>query len=69
MATAAAHGHAALNPPDTATTAEVVAAAAAAGLLVVSWTVDDAGRLAELAAMGVDVVITDRPDRVVPGRR
>jgi len=66
---AAAHGHTALNPPDAATTAGVVTAAAAAGLLVVSWTVNDAGRLAELAAMGVDVVITDRPDQAVPARR
>jgi len=60
--TAAAHGHSALNPPDAATTPELVGAAKQSGLLVVTWTVNDAGRLAELEAIGVDVAISDRPD-------
>src|SRR5579862_9086264 len=64
-ATAAAHGHSALNPPDAATTPEVVATAHAAGLMVVTWTVNDPARLTELAAIGVDVVVSDRPDLAV----
>ena len=55
------------------------------GLLVVTWTVNDGGRLAELAAIGVDVAhqrsarsgrplswspaISDRPDLAVVGTR
>jgi glycerophosphoryl diester phosphodiesterase len=66
--TTAAHGHSALNPPDAATTPEVVGAAKACGLLVVTWTVNDGGRLAELAALGVDVAISDRPDRAAGSR-
>lgn len=64
-ATAAAGGHAALNPPDGATTAEVVDAVHAAGLQAVVWTVDDPARMEQLAAAGVDVLITNRPGLAV----
>lgn len=41
--------------------AATVAAAHAAGRRVVVWTADDEDRVAELAAMGVDGIITNRP--------
>ncbi|MBS1848659.1 MAG: glycerophosphodiester phosphodiesterase [Actinobacteria bacterium] len=64
-------GHRALHPPESCTDDAVVAAAHAAGLLVNVWTVDDPGRIVELAAMGVDTVITNDPDgarRALEGR-
>ncbi len=42
--------------------ADVVREAHAAGLRVAAWTVNDAERAAELAAWGVDTVITDAVD-------
>jgi glycerophosphoryl diester phosphodiesterase len=57
----AAHGLQALAPPDAAVSAEVVAAAHAAGLQVIVWTVDQAERVAELAAWGVDGCVTNWP--------
>jgi glycerophosphoryl diester phosphodiesterase len=41
---------------------DVIAAAHAAGLKVAAWTVNDAGRARELAAAGVDMLITDAID-------
>lgn len=41
-----------------------VAAVRGVGLWVVTYTVNEPGRAAELFAWGVDCVITDRPDRV-----
>ena len=46
--------------------AESLARAHAAGLLVIPWTVNDAGEIAALVAVGVDGVITDQPDLVAP---
>jgi len=61
VASAGGGGHAAINPGEAAVTAEVVDAAHGAGLEVVAWTVNDAARMVELAACGVDVLVTDRP--------
>ena len=36
------------------------------GLRVIVWTVNDAARAQELLDMGVDGIITDRPDRITP---
>ena len=47
----------------------VVEAAHAAGLKVVAWTVDDPDRMTALAAMGVDVLVTDRPALALVVRR
>lgn len=60
----AAHrgGHSAVNPWDPAVDADYVARAHEAGLAVNVWTVDDPDRIAELAAMGVDGVITNVPE-------
>jgi glycerophosphoryl diester phosphodiesterase len=61
VAAVAAAGHAAINPPDAVTTPALVAVAHQAGLQVVVWTVDDPERMAELASLAVDVLVTDRP--------
>ena len=45
-------------------TADLVAAARAAGYRVLCWTPNEAERIAELAAWGVDGIITDAVDRV-----
>jgi glycerophosphoryl diester phosphodiesterase len=62
VATVAGTGHAAINPPDVAVAPPLVEAAHATGLRVVVWTVNEPARMAELAAMGVDVLVTDRPE-------
>ncbi|HEX2039584.1 MAG TPA: glycerophosphodiester phosphodiesterase [Acidimicrobiales bacterium] len=54
-------GHGAVHPYHEALTPELVAAAHEAGVSVTTWTVDEAGRLREVAALGVDAVITNRP--------
>ncbi|MCU0274953.1 MAG: glycerophosphodiester phosphodiesterase, partial [Acidimicrobiales bacterium] len=60
---AVAHGHAAIHPYDPFVDRNLVAQAHAAGLAVYVWTVDDPERMAALAGMGVDGVITNHPDR------
>jgi glycerophosphoryl diester phosphodiesterase len=55
----ARRGHAAWHPFHVTLDAEAVAAAHAAGLQVNTWTVDDPGRVAELAGWGVDAVVTN----------
>lgn len=60
-ADAAARGHSALNPPEAQVTPELVDAVHRLGLRLVAWTVNDGARMAELAAMGVDVLVTDVP--------
>jgi glycerophosphoryl diester phosphodiesterase len=59
----AAAGHCAVNPWNGVVTPVVVAAAHELGLSVNVWTVDDPARIRELAAMGVDAIITNVPDR------
>lgn len=44
----------------------IVAAAHAAGLAVATWTVNDPARASELAAWGVDTIITDAVDLIDP---
>ena len=43
-------------------TAETVALARSLGLEVSCWTVDETDEMRRLAALGVDAIITDRPD-------
>lgn len=50
-----------LGPWEGIVTAELVRAAHATGRRVVPWTVNDLGRMRELAALGVDGLTTDRP--------
>lgn len=52
----------ALNLPEGSSTAEVVAAAHANGIAVYTWTINDQARMEALFALGVDGIITDRPD-------
>ncbi|MEZ5142170.1 MAG: glycerophosphodiester phosphodiesterase [Acidimicrobiales bacterium] len=62
VAQAVAGGHTALHPWEHMVDAEVVGRAHDAGLAVNVWTVDDPDRMRELAAIGVDAVITNVPD-------
>ena len=64
-ATAAERGHTALHPHEGGVTAAVVAAAHDLGLRVTTWTVDDPERMRQVAADGVDGLITNVPDMAV----
>jgi glycerophosphoryl diester phosphodiesterase len=71
VAAAVAGGHRAVNPWDPFVDDALVTRAHAAGIEVNAWTVDDPKRIAALARLGVDAVITNRPDlaRAVLERR
>src|SRR5712691_887656 len=51
-----------LGPGHTLVDAEVAAAARARGLGLIVWTPNDETEMRRLAALGVDVITTDRPD-------
>jgi glycerophosphoryl diester phosphodiesterase len=59
LATVADQGHGAWHPHHATIDADAVAAAHAVGIAVNVWTVDDPGRIATLAAWGVDAVVTN----------
>lgn len=59
---AKAAGFAALHPFVWSVTAEALAAAHAAGLAVNTWTVNAEDDLTRMVGLGVDCIITDRPD-------
>lgn len=59
LASAHARGHRALHPHVDGITAGLVAAAHDEGMRIAAWTVNDADRMRELAAWGVDLLITD----------
>lgn len=59
---ALAHGHRALHPWAPMVDEALVERAHAAGLALNTWTVDDPARIVELAAWGVDGVVTNVPD-------
>jgi len=61
VAVAAGNGHSAVHPWDPCVTEELLEKCRAAGLLCNTWTVDDPARIAALAAMGVNGVVTNRP--------
>ncbi len=58
-------GFRAINPHHALVDADLVAAAHRHGLEVNVWTVDEPGRIAELARLGVDGIITNVPDLAV----
>jgi len=62
LALAVEHGHHVLHPWDPYVDAELVDAAHAAGVRLNVWTVDDPQRMAQLAAWGVDGIVTNVPD-------
>jgi len=57
--------HTALHPHHPLLTAEFIKAAHARGKRVFTWTLDDPERARELAAWGLDGIITNEPDRVL----
>ncbi len=58
---AAARGYAAVHPHHSMIDAELVDRSHALGLAVNAWTVNEPERIGELAALGVDGVVTDVP--------
>jgi glycerophosphoryl diester phosphodiesterase len=62
---AQAVGASSLGPHQSRCSAELVAQAHDAGLLVSTWTVNDAERAQALATMGVDGLITDLPTQAL----
>jgi glycerophosphoryl diester phosphodiesterase len=54
----------ALHPNRAYVTRELVAAAHAAGLRVNAWTVNDAAEIASCAALGVDGIMSNWPERI-----
>lgn len=61
VAVAAGNGHDALHPWDPCVTEALLEQCRAAGLLCNTWTVDLPDRVAALAAMGVDGIVTNTP--------
>jgi glycerophosphoryl diester phosphodiesterase len=55
-------GAAWLSPWESMIGARTVAVAHEAGLGVIAWTVNGLGRMAELMRVGVDAIVSDRPD-------
>jgi len=55
-------GHRALHPWNPMVDEALITGAHAAGLLVNTWTVDDPERIIELAAWGIDGIVTNVPD-------
>jgi glycerophosphoryl diester phosphodiesterase len=55
-------GHPAIHPHHAGVTAELVAEAHRLGIAVTTWTVDEPEQIRWLASVGVDAIITNRPD-------
>jgi glycerophosphoryl diester phosphodiesterase len=62
-------GHQALHPHDASVTRQLIDLAHAGGLEVNTWTVDDVDRMRELAAWGVDGIVTNVPAAAVNALR
>lgn len=62
LAAVATAGHVAVNPWDGWVDEALVTRARQLGLQVNPWTVDAPERMTELAALGVDAIITNHPD-------
>jgi glycerophosphoryl diester phosphodiesterase len=57
-----ARGHGALHPHHASVTPDLVESAHRAGVAINTWTVDEPHRMRELAAAGVDAIITNRAE-------
>jgi glycerophosphoryl diester phosphodiesterase len=66
VAAVAERGHVTFHPHHSLIDAALVAETRRHDLGLVAWTVDDPGRAAELVALGVDVLISNEPDRIRP---
>ena len=62
LAKAVEHGHGALHPWDPHVSADLITRAHDLGVRVNTWTVDDPDRMLELAAWGIDGIVTNVPD-------
>jgi glycerophosphoryl diester phosphodiesterase len=62
LETVVERGHQAIHPHHAGVTADLVDLAHRLGIAVNTWTVDEPERMRELAALGVDAIITNRPD-------
>ncbi len=60
--TCARHGHGAIHPHWSQVDADFMARAREAGLRVNVWTVDEEEEIRRLAGLGVDAIVTNRPD-------
>jgi glycerophosphoryl diester phosphodiesterase len=56
------HGHSVLHPHHYGVTEHLVDLCRANGIAVNTWTVDDPDRMRQLAALGVDGIVTNVPD-------
>ena len=56
------HGHTVLHPHARLVSESLLDATRAAGVAVNTWTVDDPARIVDLAAIGVDGIVTNVPD-------
>jgi glycerophosphoryl diester phosphodiesterase len=63
--TALDRGHDGIHPEDAAITPALVDRARDAGLAVRAWTIDDPARLTELAALGLDGIMTNEVELAV----
>ena len=67
IASASAMGLWAVHPNRSYVTAELVAAAHGASLQVNAWTVNDPAEIASFAALGVDGIMSNWPERIPKG--
>lgn len=65
MGEASSRGYAVALPEEPAVSAGSIQAIHSAGLEVITWTVDDPNRIEQLAAWGIDGIITNEPDRAL----
>jgi glycerophosphoryl diester phosphodiesterase len=68
VAMVADRGHVAFHPHHHLVDAAIMSAARARGLLVATWTVNEAARAEELDELGVDIIISDVPDAILARR-
>jgi glycerophosphoryl diester phosphodiesterase len=62
LGTCRSHGHPAFHPHHRAVDARLIDAAHDAGIALNTWTVDNPDRIAQLAAAGIDAIVTNVPD-------